>query len=668
MTEAEPDLVLVALDARNAFCSADREACLQNLAEHALDLLPCADLFSARLSRYFFWDSSGGCQELTSTSGVDQGDPLAPLLFACGLAPKLAELEKRLRQLAQERGLDPNRVRVLAYLDDVTVLVPPELATEVLPAAQAALGALGLELRADKTQAWSRESACPPGLQEHWRPHGLTLVGVPLGEPLPANGLPDSSDAHRVDLGGGDFASHCCCEVADRATALLERLADLPTHASPHLPAVQVAALLLRVCGAGKVTHLLRSNPPATVVSAASRFDKALLEAYVALAALDPLTTEQAAQCQLPVRDGGRGLRSQAQLAPAAWVGSWGQCLSEVVARTGLACLTDFEHCELPLAVECRNALASLPPAADTNEEVSWQELAQRPRPKLQKHLSNRLSKKNFADLLNALDLEGRTRLRSCSGPLAGAWQLASPGFHSQRLEDADYRTAARTLLGQPAATCGTTCCNRARTGEKQTCGVALCAQAHHAHRCARGGGTKARSADLERVLECIHRECGHAVERQVHVPGWDRFHWHCGSCDNRGTAWERPGSTCARCGGLLHADREEAVLDLEVRSARFPRAYFDVTVRHSVSGDQARLALASKTAGAVAKEAEGDKRRRYPDGRTPFRVVPFAVVTFGRLGKTALKHLRELARERAAHSEEGSDELASALLQRWAG
>ena len=112
----------------------------------------------------------GGCQELTSTSGVDQGDPLAPLLFACGLAPRLAALEKKLRQLAQERGLDPNRVRVLAYLDDVTVLVPPELATEVVPAAQAALGAAGLELRADKTQAWSRESACPAGLQEHWRP------------------------------------------------------------------------------------------------------------------------------------------------------------------------------------------------------------------------------------------------------------------------------------------------------------------------------------------------------------------------------------------------------------------------------------------------------------------------------------------------------------------
>ena len=105
----------------------------------------------------------------------------------------MAALEDYLRQLAQERGLDPNRVRVLAYLDDVTVVVPPELAAEVPAAAQRAVGNLGLELRADKTQAWSPNSACPAGLEGYWRPHGLTLVGVSLGEPLPANGLPDSS-------------------------------------------------------------------------------------------------------------------------------------------------------------------------------------------------------------------------------------------------------------------------------------------------------------------------------------------------------------------------------------------------------------------------------------------------------------------------------------------
>ena len=75
---------------------------------------------------------------------MDQGDPLAPLLFACGLAPKLAELGDSLQQAARARGLAPSRARVLAYLDDVVLLVPPELAAEAVLEAQAKLGKLGL--------------------------------------------------------------------------------------------------------------------------------------------------------------------------------------------------------------------------------------------------------------------------------------------------------------------------------------------------------------------------------------------------------------------------------------------------------------------------------------------------------------------------------------------
>ena len=38
----------------------------------------------------------------------------------------------------------------------------------------------------------------------------------------------------------------------------------------------------------------------------------------------------------------------------------------------------------------------------------------------------------------------------------------------------------------------------------------------------------------------------------------------------------------------------------------------------------------------AVAAEAESEKRRRYPAGQTPWRAVPLAVETGGRLGKDA--------------------------------
>ena len=384
--EADPELVLTALDAKNAYCSANRADCLNELEALAPDLAAFARLFSQRRSRYFFWDATGTVHRLTATDGVDQGDPLAPLLFACGLKPRLRRLEEALVEKARAQGLAPHRVRVFAYLDDVAVLTPPELAAEVWPTALRILGELGLDPNEAKTQVWSAAAPCPPGLEEQWCPRGVTLVGVALSSELPESGLPDHSDGRRVDLGTSDYATQRCAEVAARGAALAHRLAELPTHASPHLPAVQAAGLLLRLCGSGKLTHALRTTPPSCSREAARRFDEATLESYEALASLDPLTDQQKAQCRLPPRLGGRGLRSQEQAAPAAWLGSWAQNLAAVTERSGVDSLEDLGSCELPLAVACRDALAALPPApADGSDDTSlppWRELALKPRKK----------------------------------------------------------------------------------------------------------------------------------------------------------------------------------------------------------------------------------------------------------------------------------------------
>ena len=500
-------------------------------------------------------------------------------------------------------------------------------------------------------------------------------MGVPLGEPLPPSGLPDASDDHRVDLGGEDHVRQRCNKTAERATALLRKLSELPTLALPHLPAAQLSALLLRMCGCGKLTHLLRSTPPSTAREAAVSYDRALLDCYRELAALDAFSPAEASQCQLPLRDGGRGLRSQERLAPAAWLASWAQCLSQVLLRTNLEELTNLETCTLPLAQHCRDALAALPPALpsereeETTNPLDWREWALRPRKKLQKLLSKRLDEKQHADLLTALDAPERARLHSCAGPLAAAWQWASPGNLGEKLEDEEYCTTARALLGQPVAPAAATCQNRARTGPTagQPCGEPLCAHANHAHKCPRGGGLKVRSEDVESVLESIHVERGYTVDRQVHVPQWNRWRWRCRPCDRKGTTWDHPGAPCAHCNAAVEVELEEAILDLDVRCARIPRTLIDVTVRYSVPGGERQLADAARGPGAVNHTAELDKRLRYADGRTPWQVVPFAVETCGRLGPAALKHLRGLARARAQGLADGGDAAVSALLLRWA-
>ena len=278
-----------------------------------------------------------------------------------------------------------------------------------------------------------------------------------------------------------------------------------------------------------------------------------------------------------------------------------------------------------------------------------------------------RIDKKSYSDLLTSLDAPARARLRSCAGPLSSAWQLASPALPAERLDDRDYTVTARTLLGQDCAPAGATCQNKRLTGDQQgqRCGQPLCQKGHHCHRCAIGGGTKSRSVAVERVWEGIHTECGHQTDREVHVPEWDRFRWHCSSCNTRGVSWAPP-APCAACGSARETRREEAVLDLEVRSAQRPRLLLDVTVHHSVPGDAQRLTKAADGDGAVNKEAEQEKRGRYPAARTPWKLVPLALETCGRHGREALDHLRGLAKQRSQALEEGSDQAASALLLRW--
>ena len=97
------------------------------------------------------------------------------------------------------------------------------------------------------------------------------------------------------------------------------------------------------------------------------------------------------------------------------------------------------------------------------------------------------------------------------------------------------------------------------------------------------------------------------------------------------------------------------------------PRFYVDATVHHAVPGDADRLTRVAGADGAVNLEAEREKRRRYPDGLAPWRVEPFALETYGRLGRDALVLLRRLARAQAARLGEGADDAAGALVLRWA-
>ena len=396
-----------------------------------------------------------------------------------------------------------------------------------------------------------------------------------------------------------------------------------------------------------------------------------MLKAYELLAALDPLTPQQREQCKLLLSLGGRGLRSQVGTAAAAWVGSWALTLAEVKARTDLHTLDNLEVSTLPLARHCRSAMETLGDATSP-DFPSWEELSNRPMAKAQRAFSKRTNQKQNSSLLDSWNTEGKARLRSCCGPLASAWQQAAPGHATERLDDEEYELIARYLLGQTVAAADRrTCCNKRVTGAQagDCCRTVLCPKAHHCFHCATGGGTKQRSAALVDLLEEIHKQCGFSTDKEVYVAAWDRWAWRCASpvCEAKGVAPSRRLGPCPACGGHVVTTREAAVLDLEVRSHDVHRLLFDVTVVHTVQANAVLLAQASGADGVVCRDAERRKHARYRPEQAPWRMVPVAFKSYGRLGSESYLYLKKLARKTSVLAGGDGVVAPSLLFAQWA-
>ncbi len=113
------------LDFRNAFNSISREVVLDQVSRHFPQLLPWVSWCYRQPSDLIF----GSLDPLASAEGVQQGDPLGPLLFALALHP-LAERLSALRH--NGAGLD----LVQFYLDDGILAGPAEVVAEALALVQ----------------------------------------------------------------------------------------------------------------------------------------------------------------------------------------------------------------------------------------------------------------------------------------------------------------------------------------------------------------------------------------------------------------------------------------------------------------------------------------------------------------------------------------------------
>jgi hypothetical protein len=273
---------ILQVDYTNAFNTMDRSHIIKEVREHAPGLSAFVEWSYGGHTPLFF-----GEHLILSEAGLQQGDPLGPLLFSIGLQSIVLQLVEEV----------PELLLVAWFLDDgVLVGCPVDIVKAFLFLREASVK-IGLHLSLTKTTFWRPPSCRGNSFQSfdsatlpipEAGEGGVILLGAPIGLP-----------------------EFCVSAVKSCVTKCVQLM-------------VQVQFALLRSCfGFPKFSYCLRSCDPAILKDAYVPFDEGQCRALSdCIGAQIYLDDPHWLHASLPVSMGGLGIRSAVAHSSAAFVAS----------------------------------------------------------------------------------------------------------------------------------------------------------------------------------------------------------------------------------------------------------------------------------------------------------------------------------------------------------
>ena len=361
--------VFLKIDMKNAFNCLRRDVFLAAARDRAQGLYSLLWQAYSTSTTLFY-----GEETLVSATGIQQGDPFGPALFALGV-------DQIARGLCSEFNV--------WYLDDATLGDTPEKVLEDVQALVGKLSELGLEVNGDKCELsiLGHESTETEQLFRDVLP-GIRVVneGISLlGAPVSSEGVLRVLESKKEDL--------------DR---MASRLEVLDSH--------QAFVLLRSAFAIPKLQYVLRASPAYLCTAGLLGFDGSLRKAVENITNVG-FDEDSWVQAGLPVSLGGLGVRRAVDVALPAFAASMhsvGELVEVILSRVNM---TDTnELAEAGEAWKLRSGENSVP--ATPCSQKAW---------------DVPLASTLYDRLLREADQVGRARLLASARPESGAWLNAVP-------------------------------------------------------------------------------------------------------------------------------------------------------------------------------------------------------------------------------------------------